>query len=293
LEALTVRVRVGDVRLFFEVFGQEWVFTGSAFERRHVLIGLHGGPGLDGTKLRYQLAPLAEVAQVVVPDQRGHGRSDRGSSETWNVTTWAADVKNVADALSIERPVVLGFSFGGGVALRYASTFPEHPAGLILISTSTHPPTSQETIERFREVGGDEAAEVHRRDVEAPSEETGAEWARVCFPLLSRRREPDPLLEQLEAWRFENQSLDVNLHHAAAAKATELPPALGAVRCPTLVLIGEHDPLIPLRQAHEIVEAIPDGLARLQPVPEAAHDVFADNPEHTYSCIREFLAGLG
>lgn len=133
-----VRVSVGDVQLFFEVFGEEWVFTGSAFRRRPVLIGLHGGPGLDGTKLRYQLAPLADVAQVVVPDQRGHGRSDRATPETWNLTTWAADVKNLSDALDIERPAVLGFSFGGGVAQQYASTYLDDPAGLILVSASVH-----------------------------------------------------------------------------------------------------------------------------------------------------------
>jgi pimeloyl-ACP methyl ester carboxylesterase len=288
-----VRVSVGDVRLFFEVFGQEWVFTGSTFERRPVLIGLHGGPGLDGSKLRYQLAPLADVAQVVVPDQRGHGRSDPGSPETWNLATWAADVKNLSDALGIERPVVLGFSFGGGVAQQYASTYAADPAGLILVSTGARHWSPEETIERFREVGGDEAAEVHRRDLEEPSEETAAEWARVCFPLLSRRREPDPLLERLEVWRFENQSLEVNLHHIPEAKANDLRRALHAVRCPTLVLIGEDDPLIPMRLADEIAEAIPDGLARLERIPQAAHDVFADNPEQTYLCIRDFLTDLG
>jgi pimeloyl-ACP methyl ester carboxylesterase len=73
-----MRIAVGGVRLFVEVFGQEWTFDG---ERRRVLIGLHGGPGLDGMKLRYQLAPLADVAQVIVPDQRGHGRSDYGTPE--------------------------------------------------------------------------------------------------------------------------------------------------------------------------------------------------------------------
>ena len=108
-----MRVSVADVRLFFEVFGQEWAFAGGKTERRAVLIGLHGGPGLDGSKLRFQLAPFAELAQVVVPDQRGHGRSDRGGPETWNLATWAADVKGLSDALSIDHPVVLGMSFGG------------------------------------------------------------------------------------------------------------------------------------------------------------------------------------
>ena len=133
--AVRMRVSVGDVRLFFEAFGQEWAFTGSTMERRPALIGLHGGPGLDGTNLRYQLAPLADVAQVVVPDQRGHGRSDRGTPETWNLATWAVDVKNLSDALGIEHPVVLGTFFGGFVAQQYAATYPEHPSGLILLST--------------------------------------------------------------------------------------------------------------------------------------------------------------
>ncbi len=62
-----MRVSVGDVRLFFEVFGEEWALAGSTMERRPTLIGLHGGSGLDGTTLRYQLAQLADVAQCSRP----------------------------------------------------------------------------------------------------------------------------------------------------------------------------------------------------------------------------------
>jgi hypothetical protein len=77
-----VRVSVGEVTLFFEVFGQEWVFTGSTMERRPALIGLHGGPGVDGTGLRYALARLTDVAQVVVPDQRQGLEVRRANSRT-------------------------------------------------------------------------------------------------------------------------------------------------------------------------------------------------------------------
>ena len=80
-----MRVSVGDVRLFFEVSGVEWLLGQDGMRRRPVLIGLHGGPGLDGTKMRYQLASLADTMQVVVPDQRGHGRSDLGTSVSWNL----------------------------------------------------------------------------------------------------------------------------------------------------------------------------------------------------------------
>ena len=98
-----MRVSVGDVRLYFEVFGQERAFTAetTSIDRRPTLIGLHGGPGLDGGKLRYLLPAVADVAQVIVPDQRGHGLSDHGPPDGWNLAQWAADVKALADALGV------------------------------------------------------------------------------------------------------------------------------------------------------------------------------------------------
>jgi pimeloyl-ACP methyl ester carboxylesterase len=283
-----VRVSVSDVRLYFEVFGQEWAFTGGAVERRPVLIGLHGGPGLDGTKLRYQLAPLADIAQVVVPDQRGHGRSDRGTPETWHLASWAMDIKGLLDVLGIERPVVLGVSFGGFVAQQYAATYPEHPAALILISTGARFSSMEETVERFRAVGGEEAADVVRRDWESPSEETAEEWLRICAPLMSSRT--DPALEEVRAARI--QTIEVNLHFMAEGKSMDLRDRLRDVRCPTLVLLGEHDPLVPASHGQEIVEAIPGGLARLELISEAAHDVMIDNPAESYRLVREFLGAL-
>lgn len=285
-----MRVSVGDIRLFFEVFGQEWALAGDTMERRPALIGLHGGPGLDATKLRYQLARLADVAQVVVPDQRGHGRSDRGGPETWNLASWALDVKNLSDALGIERPVVLGTSFGGFVAQQYAATYPEHPAGLILLSTSPRRTSLEEAAARFREAGGEEAAEVVRRAMESPSEQTAAEWRRVLGPLGSLNPDPDPLIARLEAERIE--TMEVNLHFAGEGGVMDLRDRLGAVRCPTLVMLGEADLTIPAHLGREIVTAIPEGLARLELVPEAAHEVMVDKPAEVYRLVREFLADL-
>lgn len=285
-----MRVSVGDVRLYFEVFGQEWALAGGTMERRPVVIGLHGGPGLDGTKLRHQLAPLEDIAQVVVPDQRGHGRSDPGGPETWNLAAWAADVKNLSDALGIERPVVLGVSFGGFVAQRYAGTYPEHPRGLILISTGPRFASLEESIARFRQVGGEEAAEIFRRDWEAPGEEADAEWERVIGPLMSLREDADPVFAQLEAAR--TRTMEVNWHWMPEGKAMDLRGQLGAVRCPTLVILGEHDPLVPSHLGREIVEAIPHGLARLALVADASHAVLVDNPGESYRLVRAFLTDL-
>ena len=73
-------------------------------------------------------------------------------------------------------------------------------------------------------------------------------------------------------------------------KTIDLRFGLRDVRCPTLVLVGEHDPLVPRHLGEELVASIPNGLARLEVVANAAHDLVTDNPEQTYRCVREFLA---
>jgi proline iminopeptidase len=124
-----VRVAVDDAHIFFDVAGTGWEIDEHGVRPRPVLIGLHGGPGLDGTKHRYQLAPLADVAHVIVPDQRGHGRSDLSVPDRWNLATWASDVKGLSDALGIDHPIVYGSSFGGFVAQKYAANYPTFQPG--------------------------------------------------------------------------------------------------------------------------------------------------------------------
>jgi hypothetical protein len=58
-----VRVPVGDVRLFFEVFGQERLLSGRTMERRPVLIGLHGGPAA-GAKIRSARKPRRSAPAI-------------------------------------------------------------------------------------------------------------------------------------------------------------------------------------------------------------------------------------
>lgn len=283
-----MRVDVGGARLFVEILGPELVLEGDELRRRPTFVALHGGPGADGTKLRHQAARLSDVAQIVVPDQRGHGRSDHGTPEDWNLARWASDVVALCDALEIERPIVMGVSFGGFVAQRYASGYPDHPGGLVVACSGPRFLGDDEIVERFRELGGPEAAEAMRRDVEEATEESGAEWERVCGPLMSLRPSSDPDYERLEAARI--RTMEVNLHFTRGeARGMDLRPGLRRIRCSTLVLVGEHDPLVPVGLAQEIVEEIPEGLAQLTTVPDAAHELFVDSPDVVFGAIREFI----
>ena len=109
---------------------------------RPVLVAVHGGPGLDHLTVKSALGPLAEDFQVLYFDLRSHGRSEHSSAEFWNLRIWADDLQRLCDSLGLRKPVVLGSSFGGYVALTYAALFPDHPGGVILASTTGATKTS-------------------------------------------------------------------------------------------------------------------------------------------------------
>jgi pimeloyl-ACP methyl ester carboxylesterase len=129
-----MHVLVNGVRLFFDVEGGRLVPDGPAMREKPTLLLLHGGPGLDHSIYRPAFSGLSDVAQVVFLDHRGNGRSDPGPRESWTLAQWADDVHAFCETLGIARPIVYGASFGGTVALAYATRHPEHPGKLILVS---------------------------------------------------------------------------------------------------------------------------------------------------------------
>jgi pimeloyl-ACP methyl ester carboxylesterase len=140
---------------------------------------LHGGPGFDHSMFKPAFAPLADVAQLVLLDHRGNGRSDRGDPVFWTLDQWGDDVRAFCDTLGIEGPIVLGYSFGGFVAQSYAIRHPNHPAKLILYSTS--PVLLDEPVlNAFEAIGGTEAREIATRCFANRTEATTAEFRRVC-----------------------------------------------------------------------------------------------------------------
>jgi pimeloyl-ACP methyl ester carboxylesterase len=123
----TMRIQVGDVRLFFDVEGTKLRPEGSAMREVPTLLLLHGGPGFDHSGFKPDFAQLIDIAQVVYLDHRGSGRSDRGSTERWKLDQWADDISSFCSALEIEKPIVMGQSFGAWAAMIYATRHPEHP----------------------------------------------------------------------------------------------------------------------------------------------------------------------
>lgn len=279
-----MRVRVGDVQLFFDVEGAKLVADGPAMRERPTLLLLHGGPGFDHSSYKPLFSRLAADAQVVYLDHRGQGRSDKSEPGRWSLDQWADDVRGFCDALGIEKPVVLGNSFGGMVAMAYAIRHPEHPSKVVFSSTSARQNLPR-MLARFEAVGGPEARSAAERFWSSPGPETLPDYVAKAFGAYSRApRDPDANARTVWA-------LDVMFHFSAGEdRSFDLLPGLSRVRCPALVVGGELDPVCPIEDQEEIAAALAPGLVRFERFAGCGHGVYRDDPDGFFAVLREFLA---
>jgi long-chain acyl-CoA synthetase len=102
---------------------------------QRTLVFLHGFGG-RARQWYYQLRTFSDQNRVVAFDQRGHGQSDKPGSG-YTLAALQADLLSVLDALGINQRIVLvGHSFGGAIAARFAARYPERVERLILIATA-------------------------------------------------------------------------------------------------------------------------------------------------------------
>ena len=180
-----MRVALPDgTRIFFETIGRKLVPDGPAMRERPTLLILHGGPGFDHTGLASIFEPLADVAQLVLLDHRGQGRSDGDDPAEWNLDHWVPDIAAFCEALELERPMILGQSFGGVVALAVAARYPDLPSKLI-VSSSLAKFRPDRAFPMFERLGGPEVREVAERHFRELTDETSEEFMRVCLPVYN------------------------------------------------------------------------------------------------------------
>jgi len=84
----------------------------------------------DRTQWKNQLEHLRPNRRAIAFDMRGHGESDKPSDADYSIDGIAADIDAVVDALGINRFILVGHSFGGGVVAAYAGANPNRVAGL-------------------------------------------------------------------------------------------------------------------------------------------------------------------
>src|SRR5437763_1430068 len=116
---------IRDTQLFLDFDGAAFLPDGDTLVQRPVVLLHPGGPGGDHSHFKPSYNPLREVAQLVYLDPRGCGRSTPGDPAAITLDNHIDDVDAVRAYLGLPRITLLGSSYGGMVALGYATRYPE------------------------------------------------------------------------------------------------------------------------------------------------------------------------
>ncbi|GII23091.1 alpha/beta fold hydrolase [Planosporangium mesophilum] len=269
------------------VFEERTVDLGgvSLFVRRHgapdapVLLGIHGGPCWDHSYLLPAMDDLTDLRQVVLFDLRGCGRSSRDlPDDAYQPDLCVEDTARLIEWLGASQVDLLGFSYGGQLAMLLAERYPQLIDRLVLASTTAYPDIHGYLAEN---------AEYRRRAAEIDALTAGIFTDESIDAAECTRRDamlsaPMSLwdLGLLDEWRAVLAGVRFSGEWNPAWPAGRLRsprPAdpervLRELDRPTLILHGAQELGFPVQVAHRLHAAVPHSeLALIDGAGHAAH----------------------
>jgi non-heme chloroperoxidase len=216
---------------------------------------------------------LSPEYHAFVPDQRGHGGSEKPQC-CYSADDFAADVEAFMDAVGIEEATLVGDSSGGMIARRVALDYPHRVSRLVLIGS---PITLLDN----------EAALEFLESVRALEDPVPLGFVREFGESIIHHPVPEEFLSTLvseslkvpaRVWRDYWEGVVLTIDHRGR---------LGEIEAPTLALWGEQDALLPREEQERMVAAIPD--ATLRVYPETGHLVHWERPEWFVADLETFI----
>jgi esterase len=225
-------------------------------------------------------------------DLRGHGQSSH--TPPYGPAVYSDDVSALVDELAFTRPILVGHSMGGGVAVRAAARLGSRLCALVIVDSTLGPPPRPTS--------------VRPRESDEPRERMASElasWpdARARFKLRPGGTVADPeLLDHLAhhalralpdgrfAWCF-----DPNVAQQRFGRVPPAQPDTSAIRCPVISIWGSESPM--LRRAgvdpRDVSERFPSAASTaVEIIAGAHHHVFLDRPEAFNEALLRYLRSV-
>lgn len=276
-------VHTPEVDIGYETFGS----LGPALP----VIAVNGGPGLSHAYMLVNdlWTKIAEHRLVVFYDQRGTGASKRlqpGAPQT--MAAQIADLDAVRAKLGLDKPALVGDSYGGMLAMAYAAAHPEHVGKLILSDSAAPSWNSMVHLlpQTFPDIEEQDEAEQKRLGdtTEAAARAGLLNHFKMIFYSPAKR---DAYLTKMGDLGFEPA---IGEAVAEATKDLDLTPSLaGFTGFPTLVLSGRYDMNVAPLTAWRIAHAIPN--AKIVFFEESGHLPSYEEPEKYRAVLDGFLDG--
>jgi proline iminopeptidase len=253
-----------------------------------------GGPGFSAALLRPEAQLLADHFAVYLIDPSGSGDSTPPSDlSQYDHIGHARFYDEVRGALGVDSATIMGISFGGIVALTYASLYPETTTRCISVAARAV----------GEEIEGEEAAAEMQAFLGRHSNQPWYPAARRTWDEWTERvlaaedaREVDAMMAEVlplytadpdrpgvqamvEEWRRDMKSdlAAIKAWESGLYQTIDVRPLLANIQCPTLVLVGALDLICGPAQGRLIADSVPR--AELVIVPESGHFIAAEAPE--------------
>jgi proline iminopeptidase len=281
----------GGVRLFYRKVG-----SGS-----ETAVYLHGGPA-DMSDGGYELDALANGRTLIAFDQRSGGRSELvNDPELLTVDYYLRDIEALRQHFRLEKMILIGQSWGSGLAIQYSDRHPNRVTRLLLLSPMppARDPFWSQRIEKTNSVIGDEGVarieELIKEIGTAPDDQVQILFRDLIETMFRGYLNDLSALKRMKVnyWDASPKAL----RHELQAQAVSMPslgnwdfrPILVSLKIPILVVEGA-ETHVPLEATREWV--ISASNARLLLVPKANHMTWLEGDVPTLlKQLNEFLAG--
>ncbi len=238
---------------------------------------IHGASGnlRDWT---FAIAPrLAAGRRVLAIDRPGFGYSERPPGDISDPRAQAALLRKAAAALGVERPIVVGHSLGGAVAMAWALADPDALAGAVVISGVTTP--YEGAAQLFGGLGVAELAmSLYAEYLKSTVEDGGVE--RFVRRVFKPQIPPPGYVEYVGGpLALRRSTLDANIEDIATLNQalTAMAPDYPGLKVPVEILHGDEDFISLEKQAAPLAEALPNArLTVLKGVGHMAHHAAPD-----------------
>jgi len=233
-------------------------------------------PGLAGG---FEL--LSPMAGALACRNRIHAYQLRGENDCFilrhpfDLDDLVEDFAELLDALKLERPIVMGLSFGGIIALKFAIRYPQRLDRLIVQGVGA------------RYEGGlmQQIAGTVLSRFPLPADNP---FVNQFFNLLfGCKQKRDSLFEFVtqQIWQTDQS---VMAHRFRLVEELNLENQLGRIKAPTLVLTGDRDVLVSQRSLQPLCDEIPN--VQMVRLPNCGHLAFVTRPDLIAKKVEEFLS---
>lgn len=238
------------------------------------LVLLHGYVGDGRTTWAPQLEALSDSYTVIAWDAPGAGGSS-DPPEDFAMAGYADALAAFVDALGLDRPHLIGLSFGGAVVIDVARRHPQLPRSLVLASAYAG----------WRGSLPEEDAEARLRQALRLSELSPDDFVGTLLPTMFSTGTPAQVIDAFAASM--RAFHPTGFRAMARASAEDLRRALPGIALPTLLLCGDADVRAPLAVARALHRDIAG--SRLVVLPDTGHVCNIEATDRFNAAVRDFL----